>query len=87
MNKHLKILKGYAIYGVITGTVLLILAILFSNSNSEFSYSELHGEFPGLYLLDLLPLIMGGAFYFVGYRAQQLKDKVYSKSLLSDKRF
>lgn len=81
MKEQIKILKGYSLYGAITGLVITILVIILSTAGTNKGYGELHSSNPTFYFIDLLPILLAGVFYIVGHRAQNIKSRVHSRLL------
>lgn len=79
MKEHIKIFKGYAIYGILTGAIITVLIILLSNMGE--GYLTAHENNPAFIFIDIFPLVMGAIFYLVGYRAQKIKNKVHQRLL------
>ena len=66
MQEQIKIIKGYALYGALTGLVVTILAVILTNLGPGNGYGAMHSSNPSLYLIDTLPILLAGVFYLVG---------------------
>ena len=75
-----KIFKGYVMYGLGTGMLfpLLLAAYCIITGNG---YGEIHRTNAVYYLIDLMPVIMSGVFYVVGYRVEMQKLRIRNKLL------
>lgn len=71
----------YTVLGVGLGLLLVCLATLLQlfSSKSGFNWGfivQIHSDYPAMYLLDILPLIGGGTFFFLALKTSQ-RNRLY----------